>query len=137
MPGRGSILICPYYNTGCDFIYLEGTERLNIVQKHLEQYHGEKIMKPKPLSQSAEEKIVSIIKTCLCDQLSRWVTGLSEDGPVWQLDNNLFRIEQEIRKVLNFLQDPSILPPCFPKIQGIKKCLHYILEECKNTRTLK
>ena len=134
MPGRGSIHISPYYNTGCEFIYQEGTGRLNIVQKHLEQNHRKK---PEPLSQLAEERMVSIIKTCLGDQLSRWVKGLSEHGPVKQIDENLLRIEQDIRKVLNFLQDPAIMPQCFEKIQAIKRYLDSIAEECKNIRTLK
>ena len=137
MPGRGSIHICPYYNTGCEFIYIEGTETLNMVQMHLKHYHGEEIMKPKPLSQLAEGRMVSIIKTCLSDRLSRWVEDLSGDGPVKQENKILLQIEQDIRKVLSFLQDPSILPQCFTMIQGIKRDLESIAEECKNIRTLK
>ena len=95
---------------------------------------GRKKAQPKPLAKLAEEKIVSIIKTSLRDQLRYLVRSLPKDNPLQHIDSNLFRIEQDIRKTLNFFQDLSIIPQCVPEVQEIQKRLENMAKEYKKIR---
>ena len=85
-------------------------------------------MRPEPLRQLASQRIVSIMKTQLAN---RWVAIWLEYGYTQPLNNNYRRMEQQIRQVLKFLQDPSTIPQCFEEIQETQKCLHKMANDLK------
>ena len=141
MPGNSNIPTCPYRIDGsnrkskfcseCNLIYYNGTQGPYSQQEQLRRYHRKRVIKLKALSQLADEKIVSRIMT---HQSDYWIKVWSDDRPNQQLKTKVLQIEREINKAINFLQDPTILPRCFPKIKGIQKCLQDMAEDCKNIR---